>query len=132
MFRFYKNTGLSRLAEIASRKVGDFDVLNATNHRFCRNNCANLNSPPDYCKIEPLRARNAGFLRARNIMSKMKTKKAAVKRIKVTGSGKLRRRKVGLAHLQTKRSTSSQMRNNDGAVQVADCNKKVMKRLLGI
>lgn len=65
-------------------------------------------------------------------MSKMKPKKAAVKRIKVTGSGKLRRRKVGLTHLQTKRSTSSQMRNNDSAVQVADCNKKVMKRLLGI
>lgn len=65
-------------------------------------------------------------------MSKMKPKKAAVKRIKVTGSGKLRRRKVGLAHLQTKRSTSTQMRNNNGAVQVADCNKKVMKKLLGI
>lgn len=65
-------------------------------------------------------------------MSKMKTKKAAVKRIKVTGSGKLVRRKAGLAHLQTKRSTKSQMRNNDGAVQVADCNKKVMKKLLGL
>ena len=65
-------------------------------------------------------------------MSKMKTKKAAVKRIKVTGSGKLRRRKVGLAHLQTKRSTKSQMRNNNGAVGIADCNVKAMKKLLGI
>ena len=65
-------------------------------------------------------------------MSKMKPKKAAVKRIKVTGSGKLRRRKAGLAHLQTKRATSTQMRNNNGAVQVADCNKKVMKKLLGL
>ena len=65
-------------------------------------------------------------------MSKMKTKKAAAKRIKVTGSGKLRRRKVGLTHLQTKRSSSTQMRNNDGAVAIADCNVKAMKRLLGI
>ena len=60
----------------------------------------------------------------------MKTKKAAVKRISVTGSGKLRRRKVGLAHLQTKRASTTQIRNNDGAVGVAASDKKAMNALL--
>ena len=63
-------------------------------------------------------------------MSKMKTKKAAVKRISVTGSGKLRRRKVGLAHLQTKRASTTQIRNNDGALGVAQADKKAMNALL--
>ncbi len=63
-------------------------------------------------------------------MSKMKTKKAAAKRISVTGSGKLRRRKVGLAHLQTKRASTTQIRNNDGAVSVAASDKKAMNALL--
>ena len=63
-------------------------------------------------------------------MSKMKTKKAAVKRISVTGSGKLKRRKVGLTHLQTKRSSGTQMRNNDGALSVANSDEKAMSRLL--
>lgn len=62
----------------------------------------------------------------------MKPRNAAVKRIKVTGSGKLRRRKSGLTHLQTKRSAKSQIRNNDGALGVAASDVKAQKRLLGI
>ncbi len=67
-----------------------------------------------------------------NRMAKgMKPRNAAVKRIKVTGSGKLRRRKVGLAHLQTKRSSKSQMRNADGAQAVAKGDVKAQERMLG-
>lgn len=65
-------------------------------------------------------------------MSKMKTHKATAKRVSVTGSGKLRRRKVGLTHLQSKRSSRTQMRNNDGAMTVSNGDEKNVKQLLGI
>ena len=65
-------------------------------------------------------------------MSKMKTHKASAKRVSVTGSGKLRRRKVGLAHLQTKRSSTTQMRNNNGAMSIAKSDSQNIKQLLGI
>jgi large subunit ribosomal protein L35 len=61
-----------------------------------------------------------------------KPRNAAVKRIKVTGSGKLRHRKVGLTHLQTKRSSKSQMRNADGAQGVAKADVHAQERLLGL
>ncbi|MBW3638053.1 MAG: 50S ribosomal protein L35 [Armatimonadetes bacterium] len=64
-------------------------------------------------------------------MSKLKTHKATAKRMTTTGTGKLKRRKVGLAHLQTKRSSGTQMRNNNGAVSIADSDVKAMKRRLG-
>lgn len=65
-------------------------------------------------------------------MGKMKTHKATAKRVTVTGSGKLKRRKVGLAHLQTKRASTTQMRNNNGAQDVAKSNDKAIRRLLAI
>lgn len=65
-------------------------------------------------------------------MSKMKTHKATSKRVTVTGSGKLRRRKVGLTHLQTKRSSRTQMRNNNGAMTIAKSDEQNMKQLLGL
>lgn len=65
-------------------------------------------------------------------MGKMKTHKATSKRVTVTGSGKLRRRKVGLTHLQTKRSSRTQMRNNDGAMSIAKSDEQNMKQLLGL
>ena len=65
-------------------------------------------------------------------MSKMKTHKAVSKRVTVTGGGKLKRRKVGLRHLQTKRSSKSQMRNNNGAMSVAKSDEQNMKQLLGL
>lgn len=63
-------------------------------------------------------------------MNKMKTHKAASKRVTTTGTGKLKRRKAGLTHLQTKRSSSTQMRNNDGAQSVAKSDTKQMSRQL--
>ena len=65
-------------------------------------------------------------------MSKMKTHKAAAKRVTTTGTGKLKRRKAGLTHLQTKRSSTTQMRNNDCAVSVAKSDTKQMSRQLGV
>ncbi len=65
-------------------------------------------------------------------MPKMKTHKAVAKRVSVTGSGKLRRRKVGLAHLQSKRSSTTQMRNNNGAMTIAKSDSQNIKQLLGI
>jgi ribosomal protein L35 len=65
-------------------------------------------------------------------MSKMKPRKAATKRITTTGSGKLKHRKVGLTHLQTKRSSRTQMSNPNGALDVSQSNVKATKRLLGM
>jgi large subunit ribosomal protein L35 len=64
--------------------------------------------------------------------NKQKTRKAASKRVSVTGSGKLRRRKVGLCHLQTRRAPGTQMRNNDGAMAVSESNTKQVRRMLAI
>ena len=64
--------------------------------------------------------------------NKQKTRKAAAKRVSVTGSGKLKRRKVGLCHLQTKRASGTQMRNNDGAMSVSESNTKQVRRMLAI
>lgn len=61
-----------------------------------------------------------------------KPRQAAVKRIKVTGSGKLRHRKAGLTHLQTRRSSKSQMRNADGAQSIAASDVKAQSRMLGL
>jgi large subunit ribosomal protein L35 len=65
-------------------------------------------------------------------MSKLKTHKASAKRVSVTGGGKLRRRKVGLTHLQTKRSSRTQMRNGDGAMTIAKSDSQNVKQLLGM
>jgi large subunit ribosomal protein L35 len=62
---------------------------------------------------------------------KIKTLKAAAKRMTLTGTGKIKRRKVGLNHLQTKRSSRTQQRNNDGAESVAKSDYKQVLRMLG-
>jgi large subunit ribosomal protein L35 len=63
-------------------------------------------------------------------MSKMKPRKAATKRMTLTGSGKIKRRKVGLTHLQSKRSSRTQERNNDSAQSVAASDTKQVRRML--
>ncbi|HEX9998090.1 MAG TPA: bL35 family ribosomal protein [Abditibacterium sp.] len=62
--------------------------------------------------------------------NKQKTHKGTAKRISTTGTGKLKRRKVGLAHLQTKRASNTQMRNNNGAQSVAKADVKAMRAKL--
>ena len=50
-------------------------------------------------------------------MPKMKTKKAALKRFKMTASGKLKFKKSGLRHILTKQTTDSKRKKRlDGHV----------------
>ena len=62
--------------------------------------------------------------------NKMKPRKAAAKRMTLTGTGKIKRRKAGLTHLQTKRSSRTQVRNNNGSQSVAASDTKQVMRML--
>jgi large subunit ribosomal protein L35 len=63
-------------------------------------------------------------------MSKMKTRKAAAKRMTLTATGKIKHRKAGLTHLQSKRSSKTQERNNDAAQSVAKSDYKQARRMI--
>lgn len=60
---------------------------------------------------------------------KMKTKKAAAKRFKVTGTGKLKRNKANHSHILTKKTTKRK-RNLRKATLVDDTNVKTMKKIM--
>ncbi|MFV0440704.1 MAG: 50S ribosomal protein L35 [Lachnospirales bacterium] len=62
-------------------------------------------------------------------MPKMKTKKAAAKRFKVTGTGKIKYPKANKQHILTKKS-SKRKRHLRKAGIVSDANKKPVKKLL--
>lgn len=62
-------------------------------------------------------------------MPKMKTKKSAAKRFKVTGTGKLKRNKAGKSHILTKKSTKRK-RNLRKATMTDASNVKNMKKIL--
>ena len=62
-------------------------------------------------------------------MAKSKTNRAAAKRFKVTGSGKLKRSKAYTSHILTKKSPKRK-RNLRHAGLVDSTNEKQMKRLL--
>ena len=62
-------------------------------------------------------------------MAKLKTKKAAAKRFKVTASGKLKRSKAYKSHILTKKTTKSK-RNLRKATMTDSTNEKVMKKML--
>ena len=61
---------------------------------------------------------------------KQKTHKGTAKRIKVSGSGKLRREQAGKRHLNEKRS-AKRRRKLSGTTDVAKSDVKRTKRLLG-
>ncbi len=62
-------------------------------------------------------------------MPKMKTRKAAAKRFKVTASGKVKYKKQGLRHILTKKSTKRKRTlRHDGLLSEAEM-KKVQKML---
>lgn len=63
-------------------------------------------------------------------MPKMKTHSGAKKRIKVTGSGKLRRRQAGRGHLRLAKGKNT-FRRRAGEVELAPGDAKTMKKLLG-
>ena len=62
-------------------------------------------------------------------MPKLKTKKAAAKRFKVTGTGKLKRNKAYKRHILTKKSAKVK-RNLRKATTVDETNVKTMKKIL--
>ena len=62
-------------------------------------------------------------------MPKMKTSRAAAKRFKVTGSGKLKRNKAYKSHILTKKS-QKRKRNLRKSAIVDDSNVKNMKKIL--
>jgi large subunit ribosomal protein L35 len=63
-------------------------------------------------------------------MPKMKTHSGAKKRFKVTGSGKLMRRKAGKNHLLEHKSAKLK-RGKDGRTQVSPADVKQVNKLLG-
>ncbi|HET6503632.1 MAG TPA: 50S ribosomal protein L35 [Amycolatopsis sp.] len=63
-------------------------------------------------------------------MPKMKTHSGASKRIRVTGTGKLRRQKAGRRHLMEKKS-SKLTRRLEGTTEIAAPDVARVKRLLG-
>lgn len=60
---------------------------------------------------------------------KMKTKRAASKRFKTTGSGKLKRNKANHSHILTKKSTKRKRGLRQSTMMDAT-NEKVMKKIL--
>lgn len=62
-------------------------------------------------------------------MPKMKTKSAAAKRFKVTGTGKLMKMKAYKSHILTKKTTKRK-RNLRKAAEVDKTNVAQMKRIL--
>ena len=62
-------------------------------------------------------------------MPKVKTKRAAAKRFKVTGTGKLKRMKAYKSHILTKKS-AKRKRNLRKAALVDSTNVKNMKKIL--
>ncbi|MBQ0026552.1 MAG: 50S ribosomal protein L35 [Lachnospiraceae bacterium] len=62
-------------------------------------------------------------------MVKFKTKRAAAKRFKKTGSGKLKRMKAYKSHIHTKKS-QKRKRNLRKATIADSTNAKVMKKIL--
>jgi len=64
-------------------------------------------------------------------MPKMKTHSGTSKRVKITGSGKLRRQKANRRHL-LEHKPSKRTRRLDGTTDFAPTETKRIKRLLGI
>jgi large subunit ribosomal protein L35 len=64
-------------------------------------------------------------------MSKMKTHRGAAKRFRVTGTGKIRRRKAFRSHLLEKKPTKRTRRLKRGA-EVTGGDRKRVERLLGL
>ena len=62
-------------------------------------------------------------------MTKMKSSRAAAKRFKVTGTGKLKRNKAYKRHILTKKTTKTK-RNLRKATMTDETNVKNMKKIL--
>ena len=63
-------------------------------------------------------------------MPKMKTKKSAAKRYSLTGSGKVKYKKMNLRHILTKRSSKRKRQLRAAGIMTEDSAKKVRKQML--
>ena len=64
-----------------------------------------------------------------NIMSKLKTKKGASKRFRLTASGKVKSYQSGKKHGMIKRS-NAQIRNQRGSTILSDQDARIVKKFL--
>ncbi|HUZ09580.1 MAG TPA: 50S ribosomal protein L35 [Acidimicrobiales bacterium] len=64
-------------------------------------------------------------------MPKMKTDRGAAKRIRVTGTGRLRRRKANRSHLLEKKS-STRTRRLGRETEIAKGDERSVRRMLGL
>lgn len=64
-------------------------------------------------------------------MPKQKTRRAAAKRFKVTGSGKLRRRQAWRSHLVVGKKSGRRLRRLKGEADVASTDTARVNRMLG-
>tara|TARA_B100000941_G_C28497674_1_gene552003 strand:+ start:2129 stop:2323 length:195 start_codon:yes stop_codon:yes gene_type:complete len=60
-------------------------------------------------------------------MPKMKTKRNAAKRFKVSGSGKIKRFKAGSRHLLTRKSPKRKRRLRKGGLLTTSMSKRIQK-----
>ena len=63
-------------------------------------------------------------------MPKMKTKKAAAKRFHLTGTGKVKYKKMNLRHILTKRSPKRKMNLRHAGILSEDSAASIRKQLL--
>ena len=63
-------------------------------------------------------------------MPKMKTKKAVAKRFTLTGSGKIKYKKMNLRHILTKKSAKRKMHLRHAGILSEDSSAKIRKQLL--
>ena len=63
-------------------------------------------------------------------MPKMKTKKSAAKRYSLTGSGKVKYKKMNLRHILTKRSSKRKRQLRAAGIMAEDSAKKERKQRL--
>ena len=63
-------------------------------------------------------------------MPKMKTKKSAAKRYSLTGTGKVKYKKMNLRHILTKRSSKRKMNLRHAGILSEDQAKKIRKQML--
>ena len=63
-------------------------------------------------------------------MPKMKTKKSAAKRYTLTGTGKVKHKKMNLRHILTKRSPKRKMNLRHAGILADSETKKIKKQML--
>ena len=64
-------------------------------------------------------------------MPKMKTHRGAAKRLKVTSTGKIRRRRANVNHILEKKTASRKRRLRRPDALVSDSDSKRIRRMLG-